>query len=180
VRTLIAVLPRAQRDIVIGARWCPAHKGVTGNEKADEWVKSIAEEPDARGVEWLSYSDRAEACVMPLPRSLAILKWDISVQKWAEARQGAVGRTSKLTRNTKRLASRFYQVKTGHCLTGKNIHWTKNRPTHRFWWCQLSDIWVEGQPRLDEATVLSCVRKSSGGGGGNSPLVTRQAATGDI
>ena len=44
----------------------------------------------------------------------------------------------------------------------------------------LSDMCVEGQPRLDETVALSCVRKSSGGGGGNSPLVTRQAATGDI
>jgi len=44
----------------------------------------------------------------------------------------------------------------------------------------LSDVWVEGQPGPAEAAALSCVRKSSGGGGGNSPLVTRQAATGDI
>jgi len=45
---------------------------------------------------------------------------------------------------------------------------------------EVSEIWVEVQPRLDEAAALSCVRKASGGGGGNSPLVTRQAATGDI
>jgi len=44
----------------------------------------------------------------------------------------------------------------------------------------LSDVWVEGQPRPAEAAALSCVRKASGGGGGNSPLVTRQATTGDI
>jgi len=44
----------------------------------------------------------------------------------------------------------------------------------------MSEIWVEVQPRLDEAAALSCIRKASGGGGGNSPLVTRQAATGDI
>ena len=34
----------------------------------------------------------------------------------------------------KRLASRFYQVKTGHCLSGKYLHWTKNRPTLQCWW----------------------------------------------
>jgi len=45
---------------------------------------------------------------------------------------------------------------------------------------ELSDVWVEGQSRPAEAAALSCVQKSSGGGGGNSPLVTRQAATGDI
>jgi len=44
----------------------------------------------------------------------------------------------------------------------------------------MSDVWVEGQPRPDEAVALSCIWKSSGGGGGNSPLVTRQVATGDI
>ena len=27
----------------------PAHKGVAGNEKADEWAKIVAEEPDTRG-----------------------------------------------------------------------------------------------------------------------------------
>jgi len=42
---------------------------------------------------------------------------------------------------------------------------------------EVSDVWVEGQPRPDEAAALSCVRKSSGGRGGKSPLVTRQVAT---
>jgi len=40
-----------------------------------------AEKPDARGVEWLSNLDRAEARAMPLPRSLANLKWKISQKK---------------------------------------------------------------------------------------------------
>jgi len=33
-------------------------------------------------------------------------------------------------RSSKRLASGFYQLKTGHCLTG-----TKSRPTAQCWWC---------------------------------------------
>jgi hypothetical protein len=37
--------------------------------------------------------------------------------------------------STKRLASRFYQIRTGHCLTGQYLHWTKNRPTPQCWWC---------------------------------------------
>ena len=85
-RKHIAVLRKARPDI-IEIRWCPAHKGVTGNEKADEWTKLAAEEPDARGVEWLRYSDRAEARVMPFPRSLTHLKREIFEKKWAEARQ---------------------------------------------------------------------------------------------
>jgi len=86
-RKYIATLRRSGPDITIEIRWCPAHKGVTGNEKADEWAKLAAEEPDARGVEWLAYSDRAEARSMPLPRSLSNIKREISEKKWAEARR---------------------------------------------------------------------------------------------
>jgi len=70
----------------IEIRWCPAHEGVEGNEKADEWAKQAAEEPDARGVEWLRYGDRYGARRMPLPRSLANLRREIAEKKWAEAR----------------------------------------------------------------------------------------------
>jgi hypothetical protein len=38
--------------------------------------------------------------------------------------------------STKRLASRFYQIKTGHCLSGQYLHWAKNRPTPQCWWCR--------------------------------------------
>jgi len=38
----------------------------------------------------------------------------------------------------KRLASRFYQLKTGHCLTGQYLSWTTRRPDATCWWCQYS------------------------------------------
>jgi len=107
-----------------------------GNEKADEWAKLAAEKPDARGVD-------------PLQRSLAHLKWEISEKKWAEARQWAGSRISKakykmpakqkpdgvVAGSAKRHASKFYQLKTGHCLTGQYLNWTKSRPTPQCWWC---------------------------------------------
>ena len=104
-----------------------------------------AEEPGTHGVERLSYDyeGRTEGHAMPLPRSLAILKREISEKKWAEGRQWAGGRTSKkkyrmpesqkpdgaVAGSTNKLASRFYQIKTGHRLTGQYLNWTKNRPT---------------------------------------------------
>jgi len=131
-RKHIVTLRRARPDITTEIWWCPAHKGVAGNEKADVWAKLAAEEPDTRVVELLAYSDRVEAHSMPLPRSLANIKREISKKKWAEARSWARGRTSKMkyrmprsqrpdgtvAGSTKKLASRFYQLKTGHARIG--------------------------------------------------------------
>jgi len=32
-------------------------------------------------------------------------------------------------------ASRLYQLKISHCLTGQYLNWAKSRPTARCWWC---------------------------------------------
>ena len=80
-RKHIAALRRTRPGIIIEIRWFPAHKGVEGNEKADEWAKVTAEEPDTRRVEWLNYLDRTEVRPMPLPRPLANLKREISEKK---------------------------------------------------------------------------------------------------
>ena len=103
-------------------------------------------------MEWLSYNygGRSEVRAMPLPRSLANVKREISEKKWAEARQWAGGRTSRtkyrmpsgqrpdsmVAGSTKRIASRFYQIKTGHCRTGQYLNWTKSQPTPQCWWCR--------------------------------------------
>jgi len=79
----IATLRRAHPGITIEIRWCPAHKGIPGNEKADEWAKLAAEEPDTRGVEWR----KRGAKPIPLQRSPANPKRVVSEKKWAEAQQ---------------------------------------------------------------------------------------------
>ena len=38
----------------------------------------------------------------------------------------------------KRLASRFCQLKTGHCLTKQYLQWTVRRPDTKCLWCQYS------------------------------------------
>jgi len=48
-RMRVGVFRRARPGITIKIRWCPAHKGIAHNGKADEWAKIAAEEPDTKG-----------------------------------------------------------------------------------------------------------------------------------
>jgi hypothetical protein len=73
--------------MTIELRWCPTRKGVPGNEKADEWAKLVADEPDAHGVEFLGYGDRYRRRPFP-PRSLAHLKRSITEFKWVGESEG--------------------------------------------------------------------------------------------
>jgi hypothetical protein len=59
---------------------------------------------------------------------------------------------------TKRLASRLYQLKTGHCLTGQYLEWTKIEPTAKCWWrtyrAQTRGSPVQKLPPLESAAEL--------------------------
>jgi len=50
-RKAIAALREREPSVEIEFRWCPAHKGIPGNEVADGWAKQAANEPDGRRVE---------------------------------------------------------------------------------------------------------------------------------
>ena len=83
------------------------------------------------------------------PRSLAHLKRSITETKWKETNAWAdVKVTHKEYRYSRKKrqrpdfipanankwhASRLYQLKTGYCLTGQYLHWTKSRPTAKCW-----------------------------------------------
>ena len=47
-RKHIATIRRRRPGVKIELRWCPAHSGVPGDEKADEWAKLAADESRAR------------------------------------------------------------------------------------------------------------------------------------
>jgi len=80
---------------------------------------------------------------MPLPRWLANIGRGISEKKRTEARRWAGSRTSKqkyrlpeahkpdatVAGSTKRLASRFHQLKAGHCRTGQYCTGPRIAPT---------------------------------------------------
>jgi len=118
-----------------------------GNEVADRWAKLAASEPDEHGVEWLARADGTR--MTQRPTSLAHLRRRASEKKWPEARswcerrnlnQGYVlqkrGKPDPTpARAEKRTASRFYQLKSGHALTGVYLKSVDNRPDDHCWWC---------------------------------------------
>jgi len=145
-RKHIAALRRARPGVIIEIRWCPAHKGVEGNEKADEWAEVAAEEPDTHGAEWLNCSDRTEARPMPLSRSLAKISEKKMVGSmtmgWGPGLQTEVQGAGKPQAG--RHDCWEYQEARFKALpaedralpTGQYLHWAKVRPTAQCWWCQ--------------------------------------------
>jgi len=74
----------------------------------------------------------------------------ISENKWKEAREWSLARiknprfdTKRLRQTTgptpakapKRIAARFYQLKTGHALTATHLKWVKLLEDDQCWWC---------------------------------------------
>jgi hypothetical protein len=118
-RQHIATLRRTRSDITIEIRWCVTHKGVTGNEKADKWAK-LWQKSRTR-MEWRRF--QGHSCTSSVKSR---------EKKWMEAHQWAESRINKekykmpakqkpdgtVAGSARRHASRFYQLKTGHCLTG--------------------------------------------------------------
>jgi len=50
--------------------------------------------------------------------------------------------------STKRLASRYYQLKTGHAHTGQCLHWAKARPSAQCWWHQCPSQMRDHLPKV--------------------------------
>jgi len=49
-RKAIAALREREPSVEIEIRWCPAHKGIPGNEVAGGWAKQATSGQDDRGV----------------------------------------------------------------------------------------------------------------------------------
>jgi len=145
----------AEIDCPVEIRWCPAHEGIAGNEKADKWAKVTAGQPETHGVKWLTIDNRPRR--MP-PVSLARLFRQVAEKKWAEAKDWAYSRITNPSYNVKcrqwrknrpdpapakarkGIASRYYQLKTGHALTGMYLKWIGSREDDTCWWCHRPGI----------------------------------------
>jgi len=149
-RRHIATLRRARPSVTIEIRWCPAHKESRGMRKPTRG-RSPRRKNRTRAAwnGWRGSPSDATSTVSRTPQT-SNLKRGISGRNGpklaggleAESPAGSTGcrASSGQTRrwrvtSSKRLASRFCQPKTGHCLTGQHLGWTKNLPTTKCWWC---------------------------------------------
>jgi len=118
-----------------------------------------ASEPDDDGAEWLALADCTR--LPARPTSLAHLGRRASEKKLPEARSWCerrhLNRGYMLWKNgkpdptparaEKRTASRFYQLKSGHALTGVYLKSTDNRLGDHCWWCNPENDWGTHQTR---------------------------------
>jgi ribonuclease HI len=131
------------RKNTITLRWVPGHKGVTGNEKADEYAKRGAHDPD-EGTRF-SKTHRNVASKAFLKRSAADTK-RTQATAWIKARTSQrrayilpkkTGFRVKLRNEKKEVASRYYQFLTGHALTAPYLkEKLKKQDSDECWWCE--------------------------------------------
>jgi hypothetical protein len=144
-------------------RWVPGHAGIEGNEVADGKAKEAAklQHISARA----EGRSSAQAAMDPTRESptvasrpeaynttIAFLKRRVTEAKWRDSARWIKDRVDRQRMRTyilsqrqtpdplpahtrKGIATRFYQLKTGHALIGTYLHWRTLRADNICWWC---------------------------------------------
>jgi len=146
LRTMIWESELLRKNTQVEYWWVPAHKGIEGNEKADQQATKAAYKSRGKVSEtqspppYLNYVSFAH-----INRRLTNLKWEESKKKIQEMGRkskhsyrydlGKRGGNSEVMGSRKAIAARFYQLKTGHALLGKYLRRIGKRRDMKCWWC---------------------------------------------
>ena len=152
IRSILRAGRLHQREASISIHWVPGHAGITGNEVADQWAGDAA----ARE---LGHRARTPPSITRLPpvdstvsgsfvkamlRRRAVRSWRECIVRGSRGRrtyripkEGTVPRIPPtLSRVGKSLASRFFQLASGHAMTAPFLRdkygWVDS---DQCWWC---------------------------------------------
>jgi len=136
----------ADKNIQVEYQWVPAHNGVEGNEEADSQATKAAYKYCGSYTEMQNPQSRFNyVSFAHIGRRLTEVKWEESLKEIKEMgtkskqsyRYDLVkrGGNEVAMESKKSIAARFYQLKTGHALTGKYLRRIGKRRDMKCWWC---------------------------------------------
>jgi len=138
--------PLSRKNIQVEYRWVPAHRGIEGNEEADQQATKAVYKHCG------SYTETQN----PLPfldyvsfshfsRRLTEVKWEESKKEIKELGKKSKhsyrydlvkrGGNSAVMEAKKTIAARFYQLKSEHALIAKYLLRIGKRSDMKCWWC---------------------------------------------